>query len=54
MRQALESFLATSLCHGAGRYSPLMGSQDLGYGVCPAPFVEDERFCGRLLRVVSC
>ncbi len=22
-----ESFLATSLCHGAGRYSPLMGSQ---------------------------
>ncbi|MGK9055335.1 hypothetical protein, partial [Neorhizobium petrolearium] len=23
-----ESFLATSLCHRAGRYSPLMGSQE--------------------------
>lgn len=24
----LESFLATSLCHGAGRYPPLMGSKE--------------------------
>ncbi len=24
-----ERFLATSLCHGAGRYSPLMGTQEL-------------------------